>query len=136
MNRVVKFRAKRIDNGEWVYGYLSFDFNCANEYVPFIFWKDSSYVGEIGEAEVDPETIGQYVGIHDSENHKEIYEGDIVITDAAMGVCKFFDCKFVIEDIERKGHIAIPSAVRYSEVIGNIYDNPGMVEELLEENRS
>ncbi len=45
MDRTIKFRGKRIDNDEWVYGYLFFDFNCADEYVPFISWKDDSYLG-------------------------------------------------------------------------------------------
>lgn len=45
MNREIKFRGKRIDNGEWVYGYLHFDFNYVDEYVPFISWKDNSYLG-------------------------------------------------------------------------------------------
>ncbi len=45
MNREIKFRGKRIDNWRMIYGYLSFNFNCADEYVPFISWKDDSYLG-------------------------------------------------------------------------------------------
>ncbi len=44
MNIEIKFRGKRINNGEWVYGYLSFNFNRADEYVPFISWKDDRYL--------------------------------------------------------------------------------------------
>lgn len=50
MNREIKFRGKRIDNGEWVCGYLHFDFNYADEYVPFISWKDDSYLGRYRRA--------------------------------------------------------------------------------------
>lgn len=58
MNREIKFRGKRIDNDEWVYGYLHFEFNCTDEYVPFISWKDSSYLEDIGEEEINIKTIG------------------------------------------------------------------------------
>lgn len=63
--REYKFRGKRIDNGQWVYGYL------------FKIW-DKCYIlwGTTNDGpnmtEVDPETIGQYTGLHD-KNNVEIY---------------------------------------------------------------
>ena len=66
MNREIKFRGKRIDNGEWVYGYLA----------------DEDYINDINSIdlssiEVDRDTIGQFTGLFD-KNGKEIYEGDIL----------------------------------------------------------
>lgn len=68
MEREIKFRGKRIDNGEWVYGDL---FRHHEE--DKLCW----YVGGM-ENEVDPKTVGQYMNIEDF-NGLGYYEGDIVI---------------------------------------------------------
>lgn len=60
--REILFRAKRIDNGEWVEGFL-FDSNMINE---------SRYFHEI-----DLETVCQYTGLKD-KNGEKIFIGDIV----------------------------------------------------------
>lgn len=73
MNREIKFRGKRIKNGEWVYGSL-------------LLWSDGDATilqnndgnnNAVWKREVDPSTVGQYTGLKD-KNGKEIYEGDIM----------------------------------------------------------
>lgn len=136
MSREIKFRGKRIDSDEWVYGYLYFGFNCTDEYVPFISWKDSSYLGGIGEEEINIKTIGQYTELHD-KNGKEIYEGNIVKVNNEIIAKVIWDNDYLgyflyaneensIDSFEN-GEQPLYDYLDSIEVIGNIYDNPELL---------
>ena len=120
MNREILFRGKRVDNGEWVYGYLYQDglIGCN------IFQTKPHLAAYI----VDPSTIGQYTGLTD-KNGVKIFEGDVLKWDEKEWGCPFFET--VTWNYELFG-IRQREWKNFCEVIGNIFDNP----ELLGENNT
>ena len=75
MDREIKFRGKRKDNGEWVYGYY---FKSSSLDKHYIHLFDDS---DVTAVEVIPETVGQFTGLSDRRG-KEAYIGQRLMSDS------------------------------------------------------
>jgi uncharacterized phage protein (TIGR01671 family) len=130
MNREIIFKGKRVDNGEWIYGYGAID----NDILTLDF-----LVG-IVRVECESGTVGQFTGLHD-KNSKGIYEGDIVVCRQYIGgnfveYCIERGCVemvFGAFGLHRKQGYYRPFKDWLEdyelEVIGNIHDNPELLKE-------
>lgn len=119
--RTIKFRGKRVDNDEWVYGDLIID-NAENY---FIHRRDEK---RQEASMVYPDTVGQFTGLLD-KNGKEIYEGDIVANDFGnayivnMAVEWCTDGYWALHEIDGDDTMHfVADYLKEIELIGNIHD--------------
>ena len=124
----IKFRGKRKDNNQIIYGDL-----CIYDIIYFIGiaktifeLRKNVFVPNVIWYEVEPESVGQFTGLEDKQG-KEIYEGDIFDSPSKnkFYVIWFKDGWFIqnvkdkgIHPIQRLSEIA-----SYWKVIGNVYEN-------------
>lgn len=131
--REIIFRGKRIDNGEWVEGYLCKKFFQEVPHDRYLIMYKTEYDTKRWQpdymtAEIDPETVGQYTGLTD-RNNKKIFEGDIVTMPAYGGgrhksIVYFKGGKFAVDGSNYSFKDIAP---KYMEVISNIHDNPELL---------
>lgn len=142
--REILFKAKRIDNGEWVEG-------CFTE------CKDETFIGidtsgmfeifcppVIRWFKVDPKTLCQFTGLCD-KNGKKIWENDIFqYTDEITMITnkdliKYNETHASFVRLHKTGKLGLQylwineSICNHGEVIGNIFDNKELLQEELDE---
>ena len=128
MNREIKFRGKRLSTREWVYGSL-------------IQWKDGDATICANESEnnnvlikhdVNPDTVGQYTGLKDRSG-QDVYEGDLLRTSEGNIMIAEWVGSGIITRCLTPTYDGMMNTNRYafpvSEKIGNIHDNPELLED-------
>lgn len=133
MNRkMIKFRAKRKDTGEFIYGwYVECPFG-RWPVTPAIIDSKLARAGHYEPVEIDPETLGQYTGLHD-KNGKEIYEGDVcksLLNGIVQLIEVYWDDYFIRFRMKNGNGTADLFCYRDEVIIicGNIYENPELLE--------
>lgn len=155
--KTIKFRGKRCDNGEWVYGYYARLRNEFKEWHCIMTEKDASenYIKDCNGynmlyTPVNHNTVCQFTGLHD-KNGEEVYEGDILLWTRknvhieGRPLRDFADrCEIFYDDDKSafrfKYKLDCSSCIglldfsddradeSYIEIIGNIHDNPELQE--------
>lgn len=152
-----KFRGKRVDNDEWEYGSLitvgekqfitndcEFDIALSSDFAPYC-------------EEVIPETVGEFTGLYDCKRTEqypegqEIYEGDIVKNCGYDELCivEYYQGQYIGRYSPQTPHYDYDESLKITkqprdlsyvglgfyvcernsiEVIGNIHDNPKLME--------
>lgn len=148
--REILFRGKRFDNGKWVEGgYIPLDVDSGYTYIiePCNYASTFSALDliKLHSILVIPSTVGQYTGLTD-KNGTRIFEGDIVHAiyqsnyvgmkniDFGIGVVEYcgnyyshasYEINIIGEIGSRVFSAGLEGGV---EVIGNIHDNPELLE--------
>jgi YopX protein len=141
MIQPIRYRGKTVDTNQWVFGF-------------YVEHDGQAYIIAEGVQDAIPvksETVGQLIGIGDRDD-QPVYTGDIVNTypwgddekekakkavilwsalAGSPGFFCFYDFKrdsnpIDDESYEIIGYISMP----YIEVIGNVFDNPYMLQEI------
>jgi uncharacterized phage protein (TIGR01671 family) len=139
MPREIKFRGKQVGSGKWVYGLL-----LKNKLGIYIITEENphectlyGYITIEQYYRVIPETVGEFTGLKD-KNGKEVYEPDLLFDGEQTWLVEYARtmCGFHARDIHAKScnifslyHLCNRhNQKREVEVIGNIHDNPSLLE--------
>ena len=120
--RIIRFRGKRIDGKGFAFGSLILP-NSDNENTYIQGWNGAKF-------KVIPETVCQFTGLHD-KNGKEIYEGDFItysgITSNGQKIIRVVNYNYDYARFQG-GMYPLSETKNLIEVIGNIYENPELLE--------
>ena len=128
--REILFRGKSTQHNKWVEGAFSMK-DCDS---PFGEMVDNPSIIKYEEPwsgfwyKVYPETVGQFTGLTD-KNGTKIFEGDIVRVGGDVYACCWDEGNVEFSLSNKKESFGIAyAATPCMEVIGNIHDNPELLE--------
>lgn len=132
--RVIEFRGKD-EQGKWIYGNLVRYTEDDGEQITCIVSTTRCKISaEVVFVVVNPDTVGQYIGLKDKHGNK-IYEGDIIKHVGGMrrneqGEWVDNPEFMTVEYIDARFNVDFYSKCTFSiEVIGNIHDNPELIKQ-------
>ena len=120
--REILFRGKRIDNGEWVYGFYS-KHSTGKTFIR-VTGKPCT-----GSYEVDPSTVGQYTGLTDKNDKIISVSDDSERVTAVIYGSGLFGVKHADHSIPSIIPLRAYDVYSQIEVIGNIHDNSELLED-------
>lgn len=144
---IYPYRGLSIDEnskGQWQYGYLIED-NGKAFIVNEVIEANEQYITIGSWCPVDNESVGRFTGLFD-KNGQEIFEGDVISTYTYNLVIKrdnllgfYVEYAEYVEVDEKRNYFAETVDIEYLdlfakdfgiavEVLGNIYQNPGLLE--------
>lgn len=130
--REILFKAKRIDNGEWVDGYV-----VRKHGLYFIYSIVNSESCRQNNYEIDPETVCQFTGLCD-KNGNRIWENDILMAhldesypeDVTNETVEWGVAGWVGHEIGSMDRKYIDKFdLEHFEVAGNVFDNKELLQE-------
>lgn len=134
MDRIIKFRGKRKDSGEWVYGFY-WEVNDENNVNKPCITVSIPGSDDFRNYEVIPETVGQFTGLKDKHG-KELHENDIVLWDGRKAIIEWlprmagYYAMWKGEGVhfhDMQQIVPAHGGLRHIEIICNIHDNPEML---------
>ena len=129
--REILFRSKRVDNGEFVYGYYGEYFN-GERNIPRISVADTRALTGSLCYEVVLKSVGQHTGLT-AKNGKKIFEGDILDYYGTLYIVSWDDnlLTYIVTSVdEKKEYLFYLNKANMDRVyiVGNVYDNPELLE--------
>lgn len=133
--REILFKAKRIEDDEWVEGYYQKRHNFLENEEHLIFYVDSHTVWEY--VEIVPETLCRFTGLRDKNGNKiwendilmahldESYPEDVTYETVEWGIAGWVGHETGSTEREYLGEFDL----EHYEVVGNIFDNKELLQE-------
>lgn len=120
----IKFKAKRLDSGEWVKG----DLVHSTSYVGICIYHSSNTFPDVPVIyKVDPDTVCMFTGLKDREGN-EIYEHDLISIFEGREPCEVIFEKGCFLAFNPRTHIRMPLITGINDyawellVVGNKFD--------------